>query len=268
MVKNIDYLTHLRVESTKFVDVLRKAPPDARVPTCPDWSADDLLWHLGEVQWFWATIVREALTDPSSLEHPERPTDRAGLLDFFESATAALQKTLTDTAPDEIRWTWSKEQTAGFTRRRQAHEALIHRVDAELTAGVERSAMDPALCGDGVDEALRVMFGGAPEWGHTEPEQGATLRIEASDIAQSWLLTLGRFSGTDPEGESHDEPDIVVSDTDSGEQAAASVSGSAADLDCWLWGRPTVGSLDTSGDEQIQARFQEFIAQASSRRAD
>lgn len=261
MAKNIDYLTHIRVESTRFVDVLRDAPPDAQVPTCPDWRADDLLWHLGEVQWFWATIVREALTDPSRLEHPERPTDRAGLLDFFESATMALQKTLTDTAPDEIRWTWSKEQTAGFTRRRQAHEALIHRIDAELTAGVERTVMDPVLCGDGVDEVLRVMFGGTPDFGHKEPEPGATLRISTSDTGQSWLMSLGRFTGTDPAGASHDEPDIVVADEDSSEETAVTVNGTAADLDCWLWGRPPVGSLDRSGDEQIQARFQEVVGQ-------
>jgi len=261
MAKNIDYLTHIRVESARFVDVLRDAPPDARVPTCPDWSADDLLWHLGGVQWFWAAIVREAVTDPSSLEGPERPADRDGLLDFFGSATMALQKTLTDTAPDEIRWTWSKEQTAGFTRRRQAHEALIHRVDAELTAGAERAVMDPVLCGDGVDEALRIMFGGTPPWGHTDPEPGATLRVIASDTDQSWLVSLGQFTGTDPEGTPHDEPDIVVADTDSDEETAVTVNGTAADLDCWLWGRPTVGELETSGDDQVQARFQEIITQ-------
>jgi len=45
----------------------------------------------------------------------------------------------------------------GFVRRRQAHEVLIHRLDAELTAGVDASAMDPRLSADGVDELLRVM---------------------------------------------------------------------------------------------------------------
>ena len=37
--------------------------------------------------------------------------------------------------PAEPAWTWSAEQTVGFTLRRQAHEALIHRLDAEQTAG-------------------------------------------------------------------------------------------------------------------------------------
>lgn len=256
-----DYLTHLRVESARFIDVLRDAPPDAHVPSCPDWTSDDLLWHLGEVQWFWGSIVRDGLSDPSSLEHPERPGDRAGLLSFFASATAALQDTLASTDPDEVRWTWSTEQTAGFTRRRQAHEALIHRVDAELTADVAHAVLDPGLCSDGVEEVLRVMFGGTPDWGRTDPEPGATLRISATDTGQSWVVTLGRFTGTDPEGTAHDEPDIVVADTDSGADTLATVSGAAADLDCWLWGRPTLGSVERSGDAQIHGRFQDIVGQ-------
>src|SRR5680860_709894 len=261
MPQNIDYLAHIRAESARFAEVMRDAPPLAPVPTCPDWTSDDLLWHLGEVQWFWATIVREALTDPSSMEGPERPSDRAGLLGFFTESSNALQTTLAGTAPDETRWTWSTEQTAGFTRRRQAHEALIHRVDAELTADVPRTPLDPALSSDGVDEVLRIMFAGVPSWGHTEVEPGATLRISATDTDGSWLVTLGRMTGTDPEGNSHDDPDIVISDPDPGEDAAATVSADAADLDCWLWGRPTIVSLERSGDQRIQSRFQEIVDQ-------
>ena len=258
MTENLDYLAHLRVESARFAEALRGAPPEGRVPTCPDWTSEDLLWHLAEVQWFWAAIVRDKVSDPSTLEHPARPTDRAGLVEFFDGATTALQKTLAETPPEESRWTWSEEQTAGFTRRRQAHEALIHRVDAELTADVARAVMDPDLCGDGVDEVLRVMFAGVPEWGHVEPEPGATLQINASDAGQAWLVTLGRLTGTDPEGTPHDEPDMVVSDATS-EPGVSTVSGKAADLDCWLWGRPTVGALERRGDEQILARFQAII---------
>ena len=56
----------------------------------------------------------------------------------------------------------------GFVRRRQAHEALIHRIDAELTAG-RRTPVDPLLGADGVDEALRVMYGGVPGVGQVHP---------------------------------------------------------------------------------------------------
>src|SRR5205823_7007051 len=86
------------------------------------------------------------------------PGDRAGLAAFFDRASRELADVLAATPPDTRAWTWSEDQTVGFIRRRQAHEALIHRVDAELTAG-RRTPMDPGLSADGVDEALRVMYG-------------------------------------------------------------------------------------------------------------
>jgi uncharacterized protein (TIGR03083 family) len=258
----LDYLSHLREDSARFVAVLRDAPADGPVPTCPDWLSDDLLWHLGEVQWFWGTIVRDAITDPEGLQHPDRPADRAGLLTFFDEATKELQAALSSTEPTEHRWTWSQDQTAGFIRRRQAHEALIHRIDAELTADVQRAPMDPDLATDGVDEALRVMFAGCPPWGRVDPEHGSTLRVRTTDTGHSWLVTLATFSGTAPDGRTYAaEPDIVVADEDTGEDAAATIEGAAADLDCWLWGRPTVGALRRTGEESVHARFQEIVAQ-------
>lgn len=261
MTETLDYLAHLRTESARFLDVLREAPAGTRVPTCPDWDTDDLLWHLGEVQWFWGQIVRQAVTDPSQLDSPERPADRAGLVAFFEKSSESLQRVLAETDPAARRWTWSSEQTAGFTRRRQAQEALMHRVDAELTAGVERAAVDPTLAADGVDEALRVIFGGCPEWGRITPQPGETVRLRATDVERSWLVTLGRFTGTDPEGTAYDEPDIAVHETDTGEDTRATLSGPAADLDCWLWGRPTNGEIAEEGDGEVLGSFAGIIRQ-------
>jgi uncharacterized protein (TIGR03083 family) len=261
MTEDLDYLAHLRAESARFVEVLREAEPGVAVPSCPDWETDDLLWHLGEVQSFWATIVEEAVTDPSDLEKPDRPTDREGLLAFYDAASAKLQRVLAETDPAATRWTWAEEQTAGFIRRRQAHEALIHRVDAELTTGADRMAIDAALATDGVDETLRIMFAGVPAWGHLEPDPEATVRFTARDSERSWLVTLGRFTGTDPDGVAHDEPDLTVADTDPGEDTAATLSGTAADLDCYLWGRPPVGRIEHSGDEAVLAGLLAIIGQ-------
>ncbi|HEX6874771.1 MAG TPA: maleylpyruvate isomerase family mycothiol-dependent enzyme [Nocardioidaceae bacterium] len=258
----LDYLAHLREDSARFVSVLRDAPADAEVPTCPDWAADDLLWHLGEVQWFWATVVRDAPSTPDEIQHPERPADRDGLLAFFDDATKELQTALGNVDPSEHRWTWAEEQTAGFIRRRQAHEALIHRVDAELTADVQRAPVDPELASDGVDEALRIMFGGCPPWGEISPKHGTTLRVRTTDTGRSWLVTLAAFNGTDPDGKAYrDEPAIVVADEDTGEETAATIEGTAADLDCWLWGRPTIGALTRMGEESVHEHFQDIVSQ-------
>lgn len=258
----LDYLNHLARDSARFVEVLRQAPPEARVPTCPDWDADDLLWHLAEVQWFWGAITGRGLTkfeDVEALDNGGRPGDRDGLLAYFDQASADLQHNLNAASPDTPAWTWSDEQSVGFIRRRQAHEALIHRLDAELTAD-DRTPMDVDLSTDGVDEALRIMYGAAPPWGRFTPDPTLTVRVQTTDTDGSWLLTLGQFSGTDDGGTAHDEPDLRVAESDTGEQVAATVRGAAADLNCWLWHRPALGEVQRHGDLAVLGRLEQTIA--------
>jgi uncharacterized protein (TIGR03083 family) len=259
---DLDFVAHLTQESTRFADAIREAAPDVPVPTCPEWNAEDLLWHLAEVQWFWATIVAEKMTrDQAEALKPPRPPDRAGLEEFFRTASRDLSSALAASPPDAAAWTWSdNDQTVGFIRRRQAHEALIHRIDAELTAG-RRTPMDPALSADGVDEAVRVMYGALPGWAAFIPEPARTLRLRATDTGDSWLLTLGRFTGTDPgDGTVYDEPDARAADHDPGTPAAAEVAATAADLDCWLWHRPPDGPVTQSGDRQVLDGYAAAIA--------
>lgn len=259
---DLDYLAHLERDSARFLEALRQAPPGARVPTCPYWDGDDLLWHLAEGQWFWGTIVGRELTasaDVEALVHDDRPGDRDGLLAFFGRASQDLHGNLSTASPDTPAWTWADEQSVAFIRRRQAHEALIHRVDAELTAD-DRTPMDAHLSSDGVDEVLRVMYGGAPSWGRFTPDATMTIRVQTTDTGHSWLLTLGQFVGTDKDGTSHDEPDLRVAVADNALPAAATVSGTAADLDCWLWHRPPVGQIDRVGDQAVLDHLDETIA--------
>ena len=260
MRPNVDYLAHLAQESARFAEVIAQLSPGARVPSCPDWNAEDLLWHLGEVQWFWGTIVRERLTgEQAEQRKPHRPAGWADLLAFYQRASRDLSEILAAVPATTPTWTWSQDHTVGFIRRRQAHEALIHRVDAELAAG-SRSPMDPHLSADGVDEVLRVMYGGeVPEWGTFTPGSGAVLRLQATDTEDSWLVTLGRFTGTDPSDQArYDEPSIQVTSAP-GTGTAASVRGNAADLDCWLWHRPSLMPVERSGDPDVLSAFDSMI---------
>lgn len=267
ILRDLDYLAHLARDSARFVEVLAETRPETRVPTCPDWDADDLLWHLAEVQWFWGTIAGRGLTtfeDVEALNNGGRPSDRDDLLAFFSKASADLHHNLGAASPDTPAWTWSDEQTIGFIRRRQAHEALIHRLDAELTAG-DRTAMDADLATDGVDEALQIMYGGLPPWGRLTPDSTQTIRVESTDTGRSWLVTLGRFTGIDPDGTAHDEPNLAVASTDdgepdTGEPAAATVRGAATDLNCWLWHRPPTGQVERDGDPMVLERLEQTIA--------
>lgn len=148
----------------------------------------------------------------------------------------------------------------GFTYRRQALEALVHRLDAELTAGV-RTPMDPQLCADGVDEALRVMFGGCPPWGRIIPTGGLPVRLFARDTGDAWLVSPARFTGTDPDGVSHDEPDILVAEADSDVVAPTSITATAEDLLCWLWSRPTLAPVEQAGDEAALSAITQVLEQ-------
>jgi uncharacterized protein (TIGR03083 family) len=249
MAEAVDFNEHIAAESARFAEAIRQAAPDARVPSCPDWNADDLLWHLTVVQYFWGTVLLEGLNgDEAEKRNPERPGDRAALLEFYQRASERLAGALTGADPGAHAWTWAQDQTVGFIQRRQAHEALIHRVDAELTAG-QRTPIDQALAADGVDEVLRVMYGGCPPWGTITPQPArGTVRLRTTDTGDSWLVTLGRFTGTDPDdGTAYDDPDIHIAAADTGETASAEISGSAVDLDCWLWHRDPFGPVECSG---------------------
>ena len=251
-----DYLHHLESDSARFREVLADCDPEARVPGCPDWTAADLLWHLARVQWFWGTTIQNRPAAPEGdddgVSGPERPSTYDGLLAAYDEYSALLVTELRAADPAEPAWSWSTEQTVGFTYRRQAHEALIHRLDAEQTAG-QVTALDPALAADGVDECLDVMFGGAPPWGAFAPLPHH-VRIDVTDRDDSIWVQLGRFTGTDPDGEHHDLDDIRVVPAPASE-ADAVVSGPAAGLDAWLWRRGDDSEIHVTGARDIYDLF-------------
>jgi uncharacterized protein (TIGR03083 family) len=260
MAADLDYLRHIADESARFRTVLRAATPGAVVPTCPDWDAADLVWHLAEVQSFWSRVVQQRCSAPEQLsgDDPVRPDRYDDLLDLAERWADELGKVLKQTPPRTAVWTWAEDQSAGFVLRRQAHEALIHRVDAECTVD-DRTALDPALATDGVDEALRVMFAGAPAGAELTVDELATVRVQASDTDVSWLVTLARFASTHDEVEVEAGPTLVVADTDHGLPTAATLRAAAEDLDCWLWGRPPLGSVELSGDVKVLAGLRAVV---------
>jgi uncharacterized protein (TIGR03083 family) len=259
------FLAHLAEESARFRAVLADAPPGLRVPTCPDWSADDLLWHLAEVQWFWGEIAGRGLTSRAEVDtlderRVERPTDRAGLVEHFDRSSSRLHSALAALDPATELWMWADEHTAGYIRRRQAHEALVHRLDAEATAGIaptDRAPIDARLAADGVDEALRIMRGYEPEPGLSHEQLGAPVTIATVDTMHAWTVTPVRVTGT-YDGRAIDLLRFLVADgpaggdgpdaTGSADASAPAVCGTAADLDCGLWNRPLAGELARSGD--------------------
>lgn len=260
MAPDVDYLAHIRHESTRFASCLGRADPAARVPACPDWNASDLLWHLTEVQLFWATIVRDRLDYPEAADaqKPERPTDTSGALALFAQATNALLDALEQAPEDAAVWTWSPQQTAGFVRRWQATEALIHRVDAEIVLG-ERTPIDADLATDGIDAVVRFQYGYRPDWAATAAT-GLVGAIETTDTGASLPLELVHFEGTSPNTGKHYDEDIAVVPDGPVANPAFTVRGPAAELETWLFGRDSRGSFETTGDAAALARFEQLVS--------
>jgi uncharacterized protein (TIGR03083 family) len=256
------YLAHIERDSGLFRAALADCAPDARVPSCPEWAAADLLWHLAEVQHFWTTMVRQRPKGPDDYVEPDRPESYDALLELFDAGTPELLAALRATGPEEETWTWSEgHHTAGFIYRRQAHEALIHRLDAELAVGRAGgfTAIDPALAADGVHEALDVMFGGCPPWGTWTPTD-THLRVDCTDTGESVWVRLGHFSGTSPEGNSYDDDDLHVVDHP-GSEPDAVVAGPAAALDAWLWRRGDDSEVTVAGDRSAYDAFRAAVDQ-------
>lgn len=254
---DLDFDASVRDESARFAAALAGVDPAAPVPSCPDWTAADLVWHLAEVQLFWGVIVRDRLSSPapSRAAKPPRPAAHDELLELGRSTSAGMVDALAGAADEEHVWTWFEaDQSVRFVRRRQAHEALIHRVDAELTAGTV-GAVDPALATDGIAEVLEWMFSYSPAWA-THAQDGPTGRIATTDTGREWMVRVGHLTGTEPESGTvyTDEPTLTILAEGS---PTFEISGSAGDLDLWLWNRPVRGVVTRLGDH---AAFDALVA--------
>lgn len=249
---SIDYVAHVAADTARLVSVARDADLAEPVPSCPDWKLADLVWHLTEVQGFWAAIVEGHLDDPGAVPERVRGPEE-GLVDALGAAGERLTAALRAADPAAPCWTWSSDQTVGFVQRRQAHEALIHRIDAELTVGATPTG-DPELAADGADEILTVMMGGVPDW--AEFRDGTeTALLTATDAGRSWSMAVGRMVGTSPtSGTSYDLPAIDLRPVP---EPNVSISGPALALDRWLWGRGDLDALDVTGDGAVAALLRE-----------
>lgn len=260
----LDYLRIIEAETASFAEALRSVPDDTPVPTCPGWTALDLLWHLASVQGFWARVLSvSARTDEEAheaeLAGPPRPASRGEVAALQLQHAHDLLDVLATSDPQDPAWSWfTPDQTVGFVLRRQAHEALVHRVDAELTAAtgplpLPRTTIDPALAADGVAELITHCWG-VPPGAEFTPIPGA-LALVATDTGDRWCVRVGTMTEATDGGKDLVEPTaVIVADT----TCAATVSGTAAEMDLWLWGRGPAPAL--SGDQALLAGLTAVIA--------
>lgn len=181
-----DWLELLRRSTRRFAAVIDGADPDTRVTWCPDWTLRDLVEHLGGVhQWAAHAVV---VGDPS-LEPVPAPRG-SDLSRWYAAHAAALADVLAETPADAPAWTLDKhDRTAGFWRRRQVHETVLHTWDAEEALGEPRP-IEPWLAWDGVREVADVLYPRQVHLGRTDPLPTA-LRLVATDVGRDVILGTG-----------------------------------------------------------------------------
>jgi uncharacterized protein (TIGR03083 family) len=211
----------------------------------------DLVRHQGGVHRWATSYVADGRTEEWDVELDDVvgtwPEDD-DLISWFRAGHADLVAALSDADPDLQCWTFLPSPSPlAMWARRQAHETAIHRVDAELAAGMTPTPPDPAFATDGVDELLTCFVSGRSD--RLRSEEPKTLVVRTDDTGAAWVL--------------HVTPDSAqasaVAGTDAPPEADCQVSGSAADLYLALWNRRSPDGLTVAGDPAVLALFAEKV---------
>lgn len=134
----------------------------APVPTCPDWSLEELARHLGgALRWVELTVrTRAAQEIPEErvpgAAGPKGTGDAAAWDVWLAESAEQVVTTLREAGADTPVWTWAADRTAGFWARRMAHEVTVHRADATLAAELPYEVA-PEIAADAIDEWLEIV---------------------------------------------------------------------------------------------------------------
>ncbi len=240
------YIAALKKEGAALAAAAELAGPTAQVPTCPGWQVEDLLRHIGYVHRWACRFVTDGL-EQAATKHTEHEVLRLGppresLVDWYREGLDNLARALGRAAPDLQCWTFlAAPSPLLFWARRQGHETAIHRVDAQVAAGVTPAAFDPEFASDGIEELLfGFLSRRKPETANLEP----LVVLTATDAVESWRLArAGRAFVT----------------SRSSDAAPCQVQGAAADLYLTLWNRPTAGPLRSQGDSSWLDWWREVV---------
>lgn len=225
------------------------ADPTVHVPSCPDWTSADLAEHVGTVYLHKAECIR-LKAFPRPWPPTGLPTDSVELLD--QTYAALLAQFDAHPAEDEAATWHEPNQTVGFWIRRMAQETVIHRIDAELTAGTSVHPIARDLAEDGVDEILTLFLGyGCVAW----PDEYVDALAAATD-KRAVLITAGSRSWT----VRVDGAAIVVDEVAAATSADASLSGEPDAMLRRLWNRSLPGDdVVEDGDPALLAQFQSLL---------
>ena len=232
------YIAATQREGAAVSAVAATADLDAPVPSCPRWSLQKLVGHLGWVyNWVSEHIEQRSATMLNRDDVPRPPAGDA-VIDWYAGAHARVLDALRAIDPATEVWGWAGINTGAFWHKRLAHESLIHRWDAENAVG-EPGPLDSDLAADGVDELVDVLL--PFQVGLTkDPLPEGTLHLHRTDGDGEWLCQISE--GRLVTERIHARGDVAVRGT--GEQ-----------LDLVLWRRIQSDDVEIFGDVDALAAW-------------
>ncbi|QVQ52182.1 maleylpyruvate isomerase family mycothiol-dependent enzyme [Spiractinospora alimapuensis] len=251
------HLEHLRRAGDVLGSSAVRAGLDADVPTCPGWRVRDLIHHVGEVhRWAAANVAAvdaHQVPRAEALARDPVPHDDA-LVDWFADGLDALHRVLVAAPAGKPCWTFTPTaDPLAFWARRQAHETVIHSVDADRAArAVTHDALTPELASDGVDELLTVLLprlvarrGGDPS---ALSARERSLAVHTHDTNGRWFLHASPTAFTVSAG----------TDAEDG-NAQCGVTGDAETVYLALWNRSDSPELMVSGDLSVMEWWRDSV---------
>jgi uncharacterized protein (TIGR03083 family) len=229
---------------------LREVVPDALdepVPSCPGWTGGDLVRHVTEVYLHKTETMRQGVWPA-----PWPPSLPGAPMAVLDDAYRQLVGELTARKPSDTALTWYEpDQTVGFWYRRMAQETVIHRVDAELAAGLPIAPISADLAADGIDEVLVAFLAYETRtWPDDFPHlTGGDLSVLVGVGDARWLVRLDKGA--------------LTVDTDPAGQGASQVSGDPSAVLRWLWRRADDSAVHIDGDLAGVERLRALMAEAT-----
>ncbi|MCH0542531.1 maleylpyruvate isomerase family mycothiol-dependent enzyme [Streptomyces sp. MUM 203J] len=157
------YLDHISRQVAQLRAVLASgADLAARVPTCPDWTVEQLIRHTGgALRWSGHITRTRAQERPPNEEIPDadgpgHEGDREALDAWLAEAGESLVAALREAGSGTGVWTWGWDRSTDFWARRMTMEVAVHRADAALAAGLPYE-VEPGIAADAVDEWLQIV---------------------------------------------------------------------------------------------------------------
>ncbi|HTA09209.1 MAG TPA: maleylpyruvate isomerase family mycothiol-dependent enzyme [Streptosporangiaceae bacterium] len=189
------FIAEIVASAARLADIARENDPDLPVPTCPDWNLRQLATHVGRVHRWAAEIVSTRAAERIPFDSAPDGTYPAGQAERAAWLNAGADRVIAAimAAGDEPVWAFGRLAPASFWARRQSHETMVHRADAELAVGTD-VVLDAGLAADGIDEWLASVTD--PRYrqrgdGSGALPVGAALAVRATGAgpAGEWLIS-------------------------------------------------------------------------------